>query len=248
MSSNPRSYNADDRVRWEQYADAFRDWLAKRGRYPGDPPSGYLEVYKTIQRYAPCPHEYAALVAAELRPALAGPTLSTGPGVTMTTESFTAMLAHQSAMQAQTNALAQQLATARGSGYQGPNARGRGRGAHYGRPARGLSGPRNGRALSDRIDRRNDTSPSGRQRQTRRGRRAPRTRPLSPQPDPQNENQGEGNLPDPDDNHHGNAEAVGDREEVVPREVLQAELPFMEEEPDQFMTVDSEDLIDFEIL
>ncbi|KAI0323420.1 hypothetical protein GY45DRAFT_1376337 [Cubamyces sp. BRFM 1775] len=50
MSTNPRAYNVDDRLRWEQYADAFRAWLAKRGPYPGDPPAGYLEVYKAMQR------------------------------------------------------------------------------------------------------------------------------------------------------------------------------------------------------
>ncbi|OSD01907.1 hypothetical protein PYCCODRAFT_1425606 [Trametes coccinea BRFM310] len=50
MSSNPRNYNAEDHVRWERYANAFRTWLAKRGPYPGEPPEGYLEVYKVTQR------------------------------------------------------------------------------------------------------------------------------------------------------------------------------------------------------
>ncbi|KAI9068599.1 hypothetical protein FKP32DRAFT_1600407 [Trametes sanguinea] len=118
MSSNPRNYNTEDRVRWERYADAFRDWLAKRGPYPGEPPAGYLEVYKTIQRYAPCPHEYAALVSAELRPILSHPGPQSVSGVSMSSDAFSAMLTHQSAMQAQMADLARQV---------GHGARGRGR-------------------------------------------------------------------------------------------------------------------------
>ncbi|RDX39898.1 hypothetical protein OH76DRAFT_1423648 [Lentinus brumalis] len=106
MSSGHRQYNAEDGVRWERYADAFRAWLDKRGRYPGTPPAGYLEVFKVSQRFAPCPHEYPELVAAATRPA-APPVPPSMPGVTMTADAFSALLAHNSAVHSQIADLAQ---------------------------------------------------------------------------------------------------------------------------------------------
>ncbi|KAL7284480.1 hypothetical protein ACG7TL_001771 [Trametes sanguinea] len=266
MSSNPQSYNTEDRVRWERYADAFRNWLAKRGPYPGDLPAGYLEVYKTIQRYAPCPHEFAALVAAELRPTQPVPNVSSSSGVSMSSDAFAAMLAHQSAAQQQMAELVQQVG--HGSGQRGYSFRGRGHGhGQYaprgigGRHDRGHAASRREHTLSDRIGRRNDTQPNHIQRPTRRGRRAPRTQPQSPQPNVETGSRTEENLPDDgmtcyhkflrdlltvlsavEADHGVPAEANSDRDESVPREVLQAELPFADEAAEELpMAVDYED-------
>ncbi|OSD01239.1 hypothetical protein PYCCODRAFT_557073 [Trametes coccinea BRFM310] len=253
MSSNPRNYNTEDRVRWERYADAFRDWLAKRGPYPGEPPAGYLEVYKTIQRYAPCPHEYAALVSAELRTIPGQP--HSVSGVSMSSDAFSAMLSHQSAMQVQMADLARQLG--HGQRGRGHGARGRGRHGHRdmsGRYDRGRSVPRGGRALSERLGHRQETAPTGAQRPTRRGRRAPRNRAPTP------EAQGiiTGDLPDgmhwytsiltallhslsePDDDLHGNDDPEGALEEPREEEDVQA-LPFERDaEEEQPMAIDGE--------
>ncbi|OSD06700.1 hypothetical protein PYCCODRAFT_1463878 [Trametes coccinea BRFM310] len=176
MSSNPRNYNAEDRVRWERYADAFRAWLGKRGTYPGEPPEGYLEVYKVSQRYAPCPHEYAALVAAERTPS------QPSSGVTMSPEAFEALLAHQTAMTAQLASFARlndrtpdhagglyretrayQQYAGRGTGQRG---RGRGRRNQPG-----------GRSLSERVGTHTSGHSNGRYgRSTHRGNRAGRDR------------------------------------------------------------------------
>ncbi|OJT02036.1 Retrovirus-related Pol polyprotein from transposon 17.6 [Trametes pubescens] len=101
------AYGAEHHVRWERYADAFRAWLAKRGPYPGNPPEGYVEVYKITQRYAPCPSEYADLVASEQQAPM------DVPGVTMTSAAFTAFLAHASAVNSQIAGLLQQASAPR---------------------------------------------------------------------------------------------------------------------------------------
>ncbi|KAI0629501.1 hypothetical protein C8Q77DRAFT_1161111 [Trametes polyzona] len=168
------AYNTEDRVRWEQYADAFRAWLARRGPYPGNPPNGYLDVYKVTQRYAPCPHEYPELVAAEHRPA------SNIPGVTMTADAFSAFLAHASSVNSQIVGLAQRTAfpvsqwDRRSAGGvprferadRGDFHRGRGRG----RPRTHPHGP----PLTDRIG---EARPRRRDRPTRRSRRHRRDQP-----------------------------------------------------------------------
>ncbi|EIW52094.1 uncharacterized protein TRAVEDRAFT_24775 [Trametes versicolor FP-101664 SS1] len=165
------AYNAEDRVRWEQYADAFRTWLAKRGPYPGNPPEGYVDVYKVSQRYAPCPHEYAELVAAEHQPA---PSI---PGVTMTADAFNAFLCHASTVNSQIAGLVQQASTStsqwdrRPTGgapryeraNQGGFRRGRGRGRAR---AHAYNGP-----LTDRIG---EPCPARHGHPTRRGRRGRR--------------------------------------------------------------------------
>ncbi|KAI0351156.1 hypothetical protein OH77DRAFT_975509 [Trametes cingulata] len=163
------AYNAEDGVRWERYADAFRTWLARQGPYPGDPPAGYMEVYKKNQRYAPCPQEFPDLVAAARQPA------QDIPGVTMTAGAFSAFLAHASAVNTQIAGLVQTASPPPSQwhrravnttlryehGGRGGHRRGRGRGrdrAHF------QGGP-----LTERI-----SAPSGaprRDRSTRRGRR-----------------------------------------------------------------------------
>ncbi|KAH9913099.1 uncharacterized protein B0H18DRAFT_960611 [Fomitopsis serialis] len=114
-SVNPRQYTADDRIRWDRYAEQFRAFLNGTAPFPGDPPEGYREVYRVSQRFAPLPEEYSSRVLearnasrATTRPSTGGvqgsggavvPTPATG--VTMTGDAFATFLDHSTAMQQQ---------------------------------------------------------------------------------------------------------------------------------------------------
>ncbi|KAJ6465272.1 hypothetical protein C8R45DRAFT_1106921 [Mycena sanguinolenta] len=57
-SANPAHYNTADRVRFENYVDALRNFGAGCGTFPGPTPPGYREHFRVLHRYAPLPEEY----------------------------------------------------------------------------------------------------------------------------------------------------------------------------------------------
>jgi hypothetical protein len=61
MSANPAHYNTADRVRFENYADALRQYGAGFGPNPGPTPTGYREFFRVQHKYAPVPEDYTTL-------------------------------------------------------------------------------------------------------------------------------------------------------------------------------------------
>ncbi|KAJ7871550.1 hypothetical protein B0H13DRAFT_1895701 [Mycena leptocephala] len=61
MSANPAHYNTADRLRFENYADALRQYGAGFGPNPGPMPTGYREFFRVQNKYAPVPEDYTTL-------------------------------------------------------------------------------------------------------------------------------------------------------------------------------------------
>ncbi len=169
MSAVPGHYNLEDRTRWEQYAAAVRAYGSGLGPHPGDPPPGYVEVFRLSQRYAPVPADYA-------RPAVVQPH-PFGPDVTMSAQAFNSLLTHNSNLSCQIALMAnhgQATTQAAPPPPWRPQPQHPGRGRGQGRPRGGhrFAPQRRGTPLADRLDARpeNQSGSRGRGRRTHRGR------------------------------------------------------------------------------
>ena len=99
MSAVPNNYNAEHRAIWERYASALREYGAGRGPHPGFPPTGYREVFRITQPFAPVPEDYPPPPQAHQS------TPNPATGVAMSDGAFTSLLAHNTTISAQMIAL-----------------------------------------------------------------------------------------------------------------------------------------------
>ena len=104
MARGVNEYTAEDGVRWRAYAQRFTAWLAnpRRDTFPGEPPEGYYDVYRTRQQFAPGPREYTALIDSVLAApqAQAAPPPTTGM-VTIPPDAFAAVIHSRSTTETQ---------------------------------------------------------------------------------------------------------------------------------------------------
>ncbi|KAI0045055.1 hypothetical protein FA95DRAFT_1574063 [Auriscalpium vulgare] len=65
MSAPPfNQYTAAHALRWEQYAGDVVTWAGSGGQapFPGDPPAGYIERFKVLNKFAPLVTDYPQLL------------------------------------------------------------------------------------------------------------------------------------------------------------------------------------------
>ncbi|KAJ7166208.1 hypothetical protein C8R46DRAFT_1035477 [Mycena filopes] len=100
MSSNPAHYNVNDVLRFENYADALRNFGAGVGPFPGPTPTGYREFFLIRHRYAPVPEDFDKLIAGQdqRKAGPAAPATAVAHDVMMSAPGLRAMLESQQKM------------------------------------------------------------------------------------------------------------------------------------------------------
>jgi hypothetical protein len=181
MNNTPdHRYTAEQWVGWKKYADDLTVFVQRRAPFPGEPPAGYVNIYRKHQIFAPIPDEHHTLIR-EYYGQVPAPALTSTGDVHMPASLLSEIVAKLHEAPAHVPP-ARQIAymgggrafQPRGRGYTGPGRGGWGRNTRT-RDLRGvykflsdtlheLTG------LSDRLD--IPRGPKLRTRQNRRGRRA----------------------------------------------------------------------------
>jgi hypothetical protein len=63
MNTTPdHRYTAEQWVGWKKYADDLTAFVQRRAPFPGEPPAGYVDIYRKRQIFAPIPDEHCTLI------------------------------------------------------------------------------------------------------------------------------------------------------------------------------------------